>query len=100
MARWASWLSLYPLESSSPRQAGIHSRFPRSLFLCALGLGQYAIGFLLPAEYFFHMFNCVCECTDFKHNFKSEKETKIALGSLAELPRVLSDIRLRIEEVL
>ena len=37
---------------------------------------------------------------DFKHNFKSEKETKIALGSLAELPRVLSDIRLRIEEVL
>ena len=46
------------------------------------------------------LFDCVCECTDFKHNFKSEKETKIALGSLAELPRVLSDIRLRIEEVL
>ena len=35
------------------------------------------------------MFNCVCECTDFKHNFKSEKETKIALGSLAELPRAV-----------
>ena len=31
------------------------------------------------------MFDCVCECTDFKHNFKSEKETKSALGTLAEL---------------
>ena len=55
MARWASWPSLYPLESSSPRQAGIHSWFPRSLFLRALGLGQYAFGFLLPVEYFFHI---------------------------------------------
>ena len=35
------------------------------------------------------MFDCVCECTDLKHNFKSEKETKKALGSLAELPRVI-----------
>lgn len=33
------------------------------------------------------MFDCVCECTDIKHNFKPEKKTKIGLGSLAELPR-------------
>ena len=26
------------------------------------------------------MFDCVCECTDFKHNFKSEKETKKSIG--------------------
>lgn len=31
------------------------------------------------------MLDCVCECTDFKHNFKSEKETKNALGSFAKL---------------
>ena len=55
MTRRTSWPSLYPLKSSSPRQAGIHSRFPRSLFLRALGLGQYAFGFLLTAEYFFYI---------------------------------------------
>ena len=38
------------------------------------------------------MFDCVCECTDFKHNFKSEKETKIAPGSLAELPRAIAKL--------
>lgn len=27
------------------------------------------------------MLDCVCECTDFKHNFKSERETKIAFVS-------------------
>lgn len=41
------------------------------------------------------MFDCVCECTDFKHNFKSEKETKIALGSLAELPRIIWSLTIR-----
>lgn len=55
MARCASLPSLYSLESSCPRQAGIHSRFSRSLFLSALGLGEYTFGFLLPAEYFFHI---------------------------------------------
>lgn len=38
------------------------------------------------------MLDCVCECTDFKHNFKSEREIKIGLSSLAELPRVNSEI--------
>ena len=55
MARCSSWPSLYSLESSRPRQAGIHSWFPRSLFLRALSLGQYALCFLLAAEYFLHI---------------------------------------------
>ena len=30
------------------------------------------------------MFDCVYECTNFKHNFKSEKEAKNTIGSLAK----------------
>ena len=42
--------------STFPPTAGWYSQpVPRPLFLRALGLGQYAFGFLLPSEYFFHI---------------------------------------------
>lgn len=43
------------LELPRPRQAHIQYRLPRSLIPWGLRLGQYAFGFLLAAEYIFHI---------------------------------------------
>jgi len=74
MAHRASWHLSYPSESSRPQQAGVHGRFPQSLFLRALGLGQYAFGFLLPAEYFFYIHSRFFHHLRIKNYAQNQKE--------------------------